>query len=63
MEPDEIEFGSEDRLAKKKQLLPNGKKPYGRPAFQYERVFETMALACLKANNGVPHCQGGSKTS
>ena len=52
MEPDEIDFGSEDRLAKKKKLLTNGKKPYGRPAFQYERVFETMALQCGKMNNG-----------
>jgi hypothetical protein len=32
------------------------RKQYKSPAFRYERVFETMALACGKANNGIPHC-------
>jgi hypothetical protein len=28
-----------------------GKKPYQKPAFRYERVFETMALACGKIDD------------
>ena len=32
-----------------------GKKPYDKPAFRSERVFETMALSCGK----VSHTQGG----
>jgi hypothetical protein len=32
------------------------RKQYKSPAFRYERVFETMALACGKMNNGIPHC-------
>ena len=42
---------------------PANKKAYQKPAFRYERVFETMALACGKTNNGVPHCKGMNKTS
>lgn len=35
---------------------PAGKKPYQKPQFQYERVFETMALACGKANPVIQQC-------
>ncbi len=28
------------------------KKPYQKPAFRYERVFETMALRCGKMQTG-----------
>jgi hypothetical protein len=34
-----------------------GKKPYHKPSFRYEHVFETMALACGK----VSAHQGGCK--
>jgi hypothetical protein len=34
-----------------------GKKPYQRPAFQYERVFETMALSCGKMSATQKQCQ------
>jgi hypothetical protein len=27
----------------------SAKKPYTKPAFRFEKVFETMALACSKA--------------
>jgi hypothetical protein len=40
------ERGSGDRRVKKQYL---------KPAFQYERVFETQALACVK-KAGVAHC-------
>lgn len=29
-----------------------GKKPYHKPEFRYERVFETLALACGKIQTG-----------
>jgi hypothetical protein len=32
---------------------PRKRKQYKSPAFRYERVFETMALACGKMNNGI----------
>ena len=38
------------------------KKPYVKPAFRHEQVFETMALACGKINTGAS-CRGAKKTS
>src|SRR5262245_23967080 len=35
-----------------------GKKAYQKPAFRYERVFETMALACGKINDTEAQCRG-----
>ena len=32
----------------RKDNTPRPKKPYEKPAFQYEKVFETAALACGK---------------
>lgn len=34
------------------------KKPYKKPEFRHERVFETMALACGKISNTVAGCRG-----
>jgi hypothetical protein len=39
------------------------KKPYVKPAFRYERIFETNALACMKMNTGMNVCMPGGKTS
>jgi len=39
------------------------KKPYSRPAFQYEKVFETMALACGKIGLATSGCAGSPKAS
>jgi hypothetical protein len=39
------------------------KKPYRKPAFRYERVFETLALACGKIGATVPTCQSTRKSS
>jgi hypothetical protein len=44
------------RELKGSQAQSAKKKPYQKPAFRRERVFETMALQCGKTNNGVPHC-------
>jgi hypothetical protein len=35
----------------------SAKKPYTKPAFRSEKVFETMALACAK----IPHTSGGCR--
>jgi len=41
-----------------------GKKKYQKPAFRYERVFETQALSCGKITSvGFPNCQSSRKTS
>lgn len=39
------------------------KKAYQKPGFRYERVFETMALACGKANPQSLQCSLNRKTS
>ena len=39
------------------------KLPYQKPAFRYERVFETMALACGKINPTQGQCQSLLKNS
>jgi hypothetical protein len=39
------------------------KKPYQKPAFRYEQVFETLALACGKIGASTPQCQSSRKSS
>lgn len=39
------------------------KKPYQKPAFTREQVFETMALACGKINPTSGSCKSVRKTS
>jgi hypothetical protein len=39
------------------------KKPYQKPAFRFERVFETTALACGKINATQGLCRFNRKTS
>jgi len=55
-EPTNASAHSEDSAEQKT------KKPYSRPAFQYEKVFETMALACGKIGTVGP-CGLNSKNS
>jgi hypothetical protein len=47
------------RRAQKKQ----SKKPYTKPAFRFERVFETQALSCLKVQGFTGNCKNTHKTS
>jgi len=42
---------------------PGLKKPYQKPAFVHETVFETMALACGKTNPVSGQCQHNRKNS
>jgi hypothetical protein len=39
------------------------KKPYKKPEFRYERVFETMALSCGKISPTDLQCRFNRKTS
>jgi hypothetical protein len=39
------------------------KKPYVKPAFRHEKVFETMALACGKVNSTQGACRVNRKSS
>ncbi len=39
------------------------KKPYKKPAFKHERVFETMALACGKLSPTQLSCRFNRKNS
>ena len=39
------------------------KKPYQKPAFRYERVFERMALTCGKVSPGQLQCSTVRKLS
>ncbi len=40
-----------------------GRKPYQKPAFQYEHVFETAALRCGKMGPTQSQCKFNRKTS
>ena len=39
------------------------KRPYQKPSFKWERVFETHALSCGKVGATTPECQFSKKTS
>ena len=39
------------------------RKPYQKPTFRYERVFETMALACGKVESTQGACRFNRKKS
>ena len=41
---------------------PVAKKTYAKPAFRYERVFETRALACGKVNDTQAQCKFNKKS-
>jgi len=39
------------------------KRPYRKPSFRHERVFETMALTCGKMSTTEGQCRFNQKTS
>ncbi len=57
---------TDNRVPHEKQQQPGNagkdKKLYQKPAFRYERVFETLALACGKTLHG-SSCHHSKKTS
>jgi len=48
---------------KKSEPKPKHKKPYSKPSFQFERVFETQALSCGKIGQHQPQCHFNRKNS
>ena len=57
----------DNRTRREEQQQPGDaskkKKLYQKPAFRYERVFETLALSCGKVGSNLPQCQLTKKTS
>jgi len=49
--------------AEDKEPKRAGKKPYQKPSFRYEKVFETMALACGKVHPTQFQCRFNRKNS
>jgi len=45
------------------ELDSRGKRPYRKPSFRYERVFETMALSCGKIDATQAQCKFNKKVS
>jgi hypothetical protein len=57
---DEKERSTEDKNLTDESR--KGKKPYHKPSFRYEHVFETMALACGKISRRSKSCRLNSKS-
>jgi hypothetical protein len=57
-QPEEI-----DRSEDRPKVRPAAKKPYAKPEFRFERVFETRALACGKVSTTQQQCANNRKTS
>jgi len=45
------------------EARPVAKRPYQKPAFRYERIFETMALSCGKVSPTQAQCKFNRKNS
>lgn len=54
---------SEDRNRTSSRESGRSKLPYQKPAFRYEGVFETMALACGKISTTQQQCRSLLKNS
>ena len=54
---------TEEVSARPEPEPPPTRKPYEKPAFRMERIFETMALACGKISQTQGHCRFNRKTS
>ena len=50
----------EDKLRTQEK---QNKKPYTKPAFRFERVFETQALSCGKVHSTIGNCHPNRKNS
>lgn len=48
---------------KKPESQPRGKKPYMKPDFRFEKVFETLALTCGKLQHEGGLCRSIRKRS
>jgi hypothetical protein len=52
-----------DKVSKTRGSREFEKKPYVKPAFRHEQVFETMALACGKISATQMSCRTNRKNS
>jgi hypothetical protein len=52
-----------NRLQHREGAQPGAKKPYVKPEFRHEKVFETMALSCGKVQSTQSGCHYNRKTS
>lgn len=52
-----------DEIEKPPSTSGKAKKPYSKPAFEHESVFETMALACGKLSPTQLSCKFNRKNS
>lgn len=55
--------GSGESEQQRENRPKKAKKPYQKPSFQHERVFETMALACGKISPTQFQCRFNRKNS
>jgi len=53
----------DETFARSEPEVARRRKPYQKPAFRHERVFETMALACGKISPTQSHCRFNRKSS
>ena len=60
MTPSDSSIQKSDAAAGREQ---KAKKPYSTPAFRFERVFETTALACGKVSQTQQQCKFNRKAS
>jgi hypothetical protein len=51
------EKNAEQKLGEAENSTSCGRKPYVKPAFRHERVFETTAAACGKTSWYTYHCR------
>jgi hypothetical protein len=52
-----------DRTVAERDARGPAKKPYHKPTFRFERVFETRALACGKVSTTQGQCAHNMKNS
>jgi hypothetical protein len=61
--PDKPPIGPADAPSLPSDARPRVRKPYEKPQFVREQLFETMALACGKTNPTVGQCKLVKKNS
>ena len=60
---DKAEERADQVPAKTEAAPPASRKPYQKPAFRTEKIFETLALSCGKITPTQSHCRFIRKSS
>ncbi len=58
-----MEHGKEPLQIGSEEIFSQARKPYLKPTFRSERIFETMALTCGKINSTQQQCKTNKKNS